>query len=424
MAFLIFKNEKIPSSSKPEQAPIFIFPGILGNGFEVNALAQELAELYPSRPIYIYYEPQNKIVDGPLGDQPTLGTKIEEIAKEMQELFTADQEYHICPFIIVGYSFGATLAALTAKYLKQQGEDALVYLIDGIAPDYSKTFFNDKSKTNAVTSNFVDIINYAVKLSLGQNVMLTYDKLELDDLSKQDIISRIDNLSNLVLNTQQNNIFDAEQITAFKIYVERIKRNIQDLLLYTNDITTGSLLIIKTLFTQNTLSLYSSLKNDLSAGMAPHDPFGGWAPYATTIENDSSLADQTHLDLLMQENAERIALSIDQFIDQYMLQIIVRRQVQLTIEQIQIENKDGKFNDALLKLSKIANVIGTPSLHQELENENQLTVENLNDPFILTTNKKLLSKSEKHTFFMSQPQLSLKNQQNIFRDEYKNKAKP
>src|SRR3989338_7650949 len=125
MPFIKFISTPYEQShtNNPDELPIFLLPGILGNGSELNSLAEAINETRNGKtPIYIYEEPTYEGKP----EEMTLSEHAASIAKEILEI----RQNSPIPYILTGYSFGAILAAEVARVLRSVNRDPHLYVID------------------------------------------------------------------------------------------------------------------------------------------------------------------------------------------------------------------------------------------------------------------------------------------------------
>lgn len=310
MPFTKFTTSSLEQShtNDPENLPIFLIPGILGNGNELYSLAAAINEQRKGKtPIYIYEEP---IMDGePL--QLPLDNFAASIAQEVLEI----RQNSPLPYILAGYSFGGILAAEVARKLLSVKHDPRLYVIDEPAESCVKRYFysdcnshdtdpsgdNDKDP-DAFRTDLFNIVNYAAKLSglqqveLSKNILSSLQFLELED--------RIDHLADNVLN-HQSQTTPASNEQTFSTYLEIAKRNLR----YLKDSDSNpeqKLSNVHTIFTKETARKYSTDKQSLNQFK------GEWDLCSTKITQlnplvSSRLGNQSHMDLLKKENAALVA---------------------------------------------------------------------------------------------------------------------
>lgn len=308
MPFTKFTTSSLEQShtNDPENLPIFLIPGILGNGNELYSLAAAInAKRNGKTPIYIYEEP---IVDGePL--QLALDNLAASIAQEVLEI----RQNSPLPYILVGYSFGGILAAEVSRKLLSVNHDPRLYVIDEPAESCVKRYFdsdsldaasdsnNDKDR-DAFKTDLFSIVNYAAKLSglqqaqLSKNILASLQFLELED--------SIDHLADHVLKHQTQSVSESSEQT-FSTYLEIAKRNLRNLK-DSDSNPEQKLSNVHTIFTKETARKYGSEKQSLNQFK------GDWDLCSTKITQlnpliSSQLGNQSHMDLLKEDNAALVA---------------------------------------------------------------------------------------------------------------------
>jgi thioesterase domain-containing protein len=307
MPFTKFTTSSLEQShtNDPENLPIFLIPGILGNGNELYSLAAAINEQRKGKtPIYIYEEP---IVDGePL--QLSLDNLAASIAQEVLEI----RQNSPLPYILVGYSFGGILAAEVARKLLSVNHDPRLYVVDEPAESCVKRYFDSDSDTgltsdkdkdrDAFKTDLFNIVNYAAKLSGLQQVELS--KSILGSLQFLELEDRIDHLADNVLKQQTQTIPVSNEQT-YSTYLEIAKRNLRNL----KDSVSNpeqKLSNVHTIFTKETARKYGSEKHSLNQFK------GDWDLCSTKITQlnpliSSKLGNQSHMDLLKEDNAALVA---------------------------------------------------------------------------------------------------------------------
>lgn len=294
MPFTKYENDSVEESHTidPDNLPIFLIPGINGNGNELYALAEAINTKRGGRtPIYIYEEP---IIDGePL--QFTLAEHAALIAEEIQEI----RQFSPLPYILVGYSFGGILSYEVALKLQSQNYDPRLYIIDEPSKTYSQNYM--KKDTDSFKTDLVRIVNYAATLSNIHPISITnqlLSKLHLLTLEE-----RIDQLASEVMGSQAAPIQESQE-SSFYTFLETAKRNLRNILRSERD-QENKLSNIHLIFTNETALKYSDGKQT-----APQFT-GGWeVPCSTKPKHlnpslTSELSKQPHMALLKGSEKEK-----------------------------------------------------------------------------------------------------------------------
>jgi thioesterase domain-containing protein len=295
MPFTKFTNSSYEQShtNDPENLPIFLIPGILGNGNELYSLAAALNEQRQGHtPIYLYEEPiQN---GGPL--KMSLHEQANSMAEEILEI----RQNSPLPYILVGFSFGSIEAYETALILSALNHDPRLYVIDEPSVSCVKKYFDADS--TKFKSDLVSIVNYAATLSGLQsivaenNILTAIQYLELED--------RIDYLANASISKQQEQISE-DAISTFYLYLEIAKRNLRNLAL-SDSKPSQKLDNVHLIYTKETAQKYGAEQQDNTQFT------GGWDQCSRKInilnqDLSSTLGKQKHMDLLKAGNASLVA---------------------------------------------------------------------------------------------------------------------
>lgn len=294
--FIRFTNNSYEQSQTvdPDNLAIFLFPGILGNGNEMESLAAAIDKLRKGRtPIYIYNKP---LVDGApiamLGDEEAAS-----IAAEMQYIRRDSK----LPYILVGYSYGGNMVHQVANHLSERGFDPHKYVIDAGSPACVAAYIekdNDDFK-----KDLVNIVNYAARLS-GMKTEIQADKDIFTTLQDIELEDRIDKIGDEVIQLQKENP-DEDMLASFYTFLEIAKQNLHNLAYPTTSEQS------KTTHTHLILTKETSLK--YGACESPNIVFAaGWDECSTKVtrlnrHTSSKLWHQTHLSLLSEENAGLVA---------------------------------------------------------------------------------------------------------------------
>src|SRR3990167_10673156 len=208
--------------TSPKQIPVFMIPGIVGWGVELSGLALEiLNQTQSERPIFIYQDSRLESKHHAEQYHQDLLSHAKSIGKGI--IAHLPPELPI-PCLIVGFSYGCTLAALTADYLKTQGKDPRLFLIDGPSPDCSQKYFSAPS-TNLI-NDLIDIVNYAAKLANLKAAVYLENEIEILKNSDFNIVNTIDTIEKKVLSDNNLPISQETAQESFQIFTHIIKQNL------------------------------------------------------------------------------------------------------------------------------------------------------------------------------------------------------
>lgn len=287
MPFQKYENGSVEESHTidPDNLPIFLIPGIIGNGSELFALAEAINKKRGGRtPIYIYEEP---IIDGePL--QFTLSEHASLIAEEVQEI----RQSSPLPYILVGYSFGGILASEVAVKLQALHHDPRLYVID--EPSCAISRDHIKNDTETFKTDLVKIVNYAATLSGITPITITSQLLT--NLRLLTLEERIDQLASEVLDSQPASVQEAQE-NSFYTLLETAKRNLRNILLSETG-TENKLTNVHLIITNETALKYSEGKQTALQFIGGWDAICQNKPKHLNPALTSKLSKQAHMDLL------------------------------------------------------------------------------------------------------------------------------
>jgi thioesterase domain-containing protein len=293
--FIKFTNNSYEQSQTvdPDNLAIFLFPGVLGNGNELEALAAAIDKQRKGRtPIYIYNKPT--INGSPL--EMTGDEEAASIADEMQYIRRDSK----LPYILAGFSYGSNVVHQVAEHLSARGFDPRKYVIDAGSPACIAAYI--EKDNDDLKRDLVNIVNYAARLSGMQEIKLN-EKIftKLQDIELED---RIDHIGDEVVHGQAANI-DEDILASFYTYLEIAKQNLRNLAYPTiskQNKTTHTHLIL----TKETSLKYGAAESGSISFAA------GWDECSSKVtrlnrHTSSKLWHQTHMSLLTEENAGLVA---------------------------------------------------------------------------------------------------------------------
>lgn len=368
---------------QPEQVPLLCFPGILGDWFEFRHLVQSMRDQGDKRPVFVYVHPNlTHAEDAACVDFPfeTLEEQAQSIANSIKDDPNLPADWFMYP--IVGYSYGCTLATLTAGFLTKKGYLTDLYLIDGPAPALSKEYFGDF--TNNVYFDLLAIVEAAmtssqINVDFDASCFNADGSINLKTIQREALTRNKTNLSpsDFILFTAEiirENLLESqfEDMLLFNKYIEIAAQGIRQLIEFdpaNTDVT--QLNRIVTLMTHETIAKYNRTKN------------GGWDSYSKNkVESprvDATLLESTHRTLLTEEKAKVITSSLLTFIknlleDQTRYASYLGRQFELQILRVFTSFSALNKSTSALLTTLLANTptrtLGEPDIigpaHQDL----------------------------------------------------------
>lgn len=291
MPFLQYKNGLTLNSVTvdPDQLPIFLIPGIMGNGRELYELAEALdKERGGNTPIFIYDESE-------LADDSLLQLSLDQLADKMLDEIKDITNDSVFDIQLVGYSSGAIIGSILANKLSKNGLEPHLVAID--QPDMTNVAKYINQDSNDLMQDLINVVNVAAKLSGLKGVAFTASQvatagnyLELD--------ARLNSLADTLLSSQT--FVSDEQRDTFADYLARAKRNLN----YPDDQTLQrKISSTHLIFTKQTAIKYGADKDNWQTYT------GGWDKRTDrlVIHDSNELADKGHLELVTGPCATEVA---------------------------------------------------------------------------------------------------------------------
>ncbi|EKD70831.1 MAG: hypothetical protein ACD_46C00377G0001 [uncultured bacterium] len=341
MSFKKFKpSESSPTAAlltKHEQLPVFLIPGIFGNGNEMQQLADELYKNSKgTRPIYIWFDPR---LSNPIkNDAWTLEQNVDDIENRINEIL----KNSLLPAIIISYSYGCTVAAKVEQKRKSNGQDSHNIMIDSASPELTKEYFF--SESNAATPDMINIANYAARLTALYEIK--HDGIDIEKLNILLPQSRLEQIEGMVLS--YNDYKPDENCRNFQDTMSVGKQNLQSLSVLGSSDEPQKIKLdkINLIFTKESAKKHGSLT-------------GGWEQYSDSVNllNNDKLMEQHHSDLLNKTNAAILAPLITSTIKKEVdLKPIMAKQIQLLVRmQQEVDNVEADTSDeADIKMTDFA----------------------------------------------------------------------
>lgn len=396
-------NEVVPSEL--DQVPLFLIPGITGNGTEFQSLIEKLRSSGDKRPIYVWYDPAiaADLKGRPYRENLTLQEQAKLMAECMKDRLPPTG---LSPYVMISFSSGCSLSALAAQLLNAEGQVVKLFLIDGPSPEVARKYFSSSSES--VTTDLINIVKYAAKLSVKPEHLddkLSFNlNLDLNKLIKKSPLEVMD-LAAQAIRSQYGYIIRDD---FFRTSLKVAKLGIHNLM--TNTIESPSHKIEKAyaLITQETAKKYG----------APHL---GWDKYAETLSlfNDNELRSQEHTALLNDDGgASRLASKIKRFTNN---ELTPELMLELHLEYIRTRYLSTKANNKSSAQPSALNdtPIDSPSLTPRLSHDevdgSPTTIETLSDDDAPAANgsptyegkldelKVFFATRQRHTLFQQPP---------------------
>lgn len=239
--------------------PIFIFPGILGNDGEVKSLATFLHEISDDKERLIVAHRAETVLDVENTEVVSLNSEIPKFTNEAKNIVSKS-----FPLILIGYSYGCTQAVLAGLQLKNEGYDPHIVLIDGVAPDLSKPYYQRRS-TNAL-DDVVKILNYAAtSASLKEISISPHQYASLKESSLEEQFTQV---KKMILN--HNKSADQDLRDIFINYYNTAKARLKVLIFQQYPAPTSKLDTMNLLILNNTMNKYQTQT-------------GGWDKYCNNL---------------------------------------------------------------------------------------------------------------------------------------------
>lgn len=289
----------------PAKIPVFIFPGVLQNVSECVGVVEGLRAKGHNRTMYVWTDP---LLTTPGFVNNTQSDTLLGQAKSIAEILLEKYQFHgSTPHLLVGMSYGCSVAALVAEILQQKGLDPRLLLIDGPTPECSKEYFSYTS--DKLTNDLLNIVEYAARLSLKEiksnetlSHFLVVDDARIKNLqsaSPQDIITKA---AQIIIDDYPNSFNPI-----FFKYIALAKRNVNNHITAPDITLTSKFDHIVTLTTIESENKYK-------------DANGGWGKYGEIFPiNNPALRQQKHTDLLkisLTDTENLLTKEVDSFINQ------------------------------------------------------------------------------------------------------------
>lgn len=279
------------------QIPLFLIPGAFSNWAEMLLFGSALHIASGCRrPVFIYVD--DRTLNGNIEASHYESTlkEAEKIANEINDALNGTTN----PCLIAGYSYGATLAGMTAQLLQDKFETH-VFLLDGASPEVMRKHLSQNAKP---ILDLIELVKHAAKLSELENGIKENEEENealLKKLLNQPLTKRIQILKDITL-TASPNIHLTEQRDRFTKHMAICEEHLTNLLtLYpqaaTNKVHATALVTQKT----------SEKFNDKSAG---------WDSVFTdlTFIDNQALIKSNHQALLDETNSLLLANHIQHYV--------------------------------------------------------------------------------------------------------------
>ena len=300
MPFLQYKNGLTlsPLTVDPDQLPIFLVPGIMGNGRELYELAEALDKQRDHKtPIFIYDESE-------LADDSLLQLSLDELADKMlQEIIeiTNDAKFDIQ---LAGYSSGAIIGSILSRKLCENGLEPHLVVID--QPDMTSVAQYINQDSHSLMQDLINVVNAAARLSGLSEIKFTEKQVDVAR-NYLELEARFNQLADTLLRAQQE--ITEQQRNTFADYLARAKRNLN----YPDDkVTPSKISSTHLILTKETAVKYGASEESWKEYQ------GGWAKRSNQLVTHRSdlLDDKSHLELLTGDCAVEIARIVSESLRQ------------------------------------------------------------------------------------------------------------
>lgn len=147
----------VDAATDADNIPIFLIPGILGGG-DIGSIANALAEINPDRPIYLWEDPGLQAWNNATNFK-SLESQARKIGHDIMQIHGSSK----IPPVLVGFSSGCAITALTAKLFNANGVTPFTYIIDGATRAQTLVNFTTKDKKPLVLKDLILIIETIAK---------------------------------------------------------------------------------------------------------------------------------------------------------------------------------------------------------------------------------------------------------------------
>ncbi len=276
------------------QIPLFLIPGAFSNWAEMLLFGTALHIASGGRrPVFIYVD--ERTLNGNLEASHYKSTleEAEKIADEINGALNGTTN----PCLIAGYSYGATLAGMTAQLLQDKFETH-VFLLDGASPEVMRKHLSQNAKP---ILDLIDLVKHAAKLSELENGIEENETL-LNKLLHQSLATRIQILKEATLTAASQNANLVDQMDRFSKHMAICEEHLKNLLIpYSQTITDK--VHATALVAQKTSDKF----NDKSAG---------WDSVFTDLKfiDNQALIESNHQALLNETNSQLLANYIQHYV--------------------------------------------------------------------------------------------------------------
>lgn len=349
MPFLQYRNGTTLTALtvEPNQIPIFLIPGITGNGQEVYKIAEEINKKRGGKtPVFIYSEVGDQTDESP--DDSLLNLSQDQLAEKMLKEILDITNNARFDIQIAGFSSGAIIGSMLSKKLKESGHDAHLVAID--QPDMKSVTKYIAEDSDSLMTDLAKVVNMAAHLSGMQQVTFNEDQIN-GARNYWSLKDRLNFLGNILL---RNQTVSDKQESTFSAYIARAVRNLN----YPDVRQSPEINSIHTIFTKSTALKYGADPENWQE----YD--GGWGEHCNkdklVTHHDEYLADKNHLDLLDGECANRVATIISDALRQDPRKLFTK-QVAFLQQELEAQQKRQKVEDLPLNPA-IKTVEATPGI--------------------------------------------------------------
>ena len=307
------------------QLPIILVPGAFSNYEDMLLFATALHNASDgTRPIFIYVDERNLKPESTDFKHDSTLSEAKLLANDISDLLQGTTN----PCMIIGYSYGSTLAGMAAPLLQDKFETHL-FLLDGASPDVMRKHLSQKAKP---IPDLIALVKYAAKLS-GFSATIDENRA-LDDLLNKPLARRLQILQDTI---SQNADATSEQLDRFYKLNVILQEHLTNLLIPYSSYASNNKINATALITQKTKNKFDSTS-------------AGWESEFTDLKyiKETALIESEHQSLLNEENSVLLAELIQKYVQEHFDVNYFQSALQLWVKKTSLEivklNSQGSGN--------------------------------------------------------------------------------